>query len=273
LLHFRQMNSLMFLLIVWTVMVTAAELPPSQHRFTVIAHRANHTQAHENTRTAIVAAIEAGVDFAEIDVRRTADGQYVLMHDQTVDRMTDGHGRVQNMTLAQIQALHVRDLKRPQISPDRVPTLPEILALIKGRLNIYLDFKDGDRAAVARAIRDAGVTRQILVYDDVEAVTEWRRVAPDLPLIVSPPDTARTPVKLLEFARKHHVEVLDGSWDGYSREMVASAQAAGIQVWPDIQRGREDGEYFAEVMKPGFSGVQTDHPEELIAWLIQHYLR
>src|SRR5260221_271299 len=95
--------------------------------------------------------------------------------------------RVAELTLAQLQSLHVREVKRPQIPPDRVPTFNEALAAIKGRINLYLDFKAGDLATVARTIREAGVTRQVLVYDDADSMEEWRHVAPELPLIISPP--------------------------------------------------------------------------------------
>jgi glycerophosphoryl diester phosphodiesterase len=239
----------------------------------VIAHRGNHTRAHENTLAALQAAIDAGVDYAEIDVRRTLDGHYVLMHDRTVDRMTDGHGAVKEMPLAAVQALHVRDLRRPKIQSDRVPTFGEVLKLIKGRLNIYLDFKEGDREVVAQAIREAGVANQILVYDGFESVQEWHRVAPELPLIVSPPDEAKTPRQVTEIATTNRIEVLDGSWEGYSQEMVTAAKRAGVKIWPDIQNGHEEGSYFEKVIKLGFTGVQTDHPEELIAWLKEHHKR
>jgi glycerophosphoryl diester phosphodiesterase len=239
----------------------------------VIAHRGDHTHAHENTLTALQHAIDAGVDYAEIDVRRTADEQYVLMHDATVNRMTDGHGAVREMTLAQIRALSVRDRKRPQIPADRIPTFVEALGLIKGRLNIYLDFKDGDRAAVTKLIRDAGVPRQIIVYDEVDSVPEWHRMAPELPVIISPPDNLKDPKQLIEFAKSKGIEILDGNWAQYSREMVEAAKRARVRIWPDIQAGTEDGAYFTKVSALGFSGVQTDHPDELISWLKSRNLR
>jgi|SRR5579859_7925209 len=123
---------LSLLILIGPVLVQAADLPVSRHDFVVIAHRGDHARAHENTLTAIERTIGAGVDYVEIDVRRTADGHYVLMHDSTVDRMTDGHGPVANLTLAQIRSLHVRDLKLPQIPADHVPTFDEALAAIKG---------------------------------------------------------------------------------------------------------------------------------------------
>ena len=250
-----------------------AELPSSPHTFVVIAHRGNHSRAHENTLTALQAAIDAGVDFAEIDVRRTADGHYVLMHDRTVERMTDGHGAVKDLTLAQLQKLRVLDRKRPQIPSDRVATFVEALKLIKGRLNIYLDFKEGDRKAVAGAIREAGVTKQVLVYDGAESISEWRRVAAELPLIISLPDEAKTAQQMLDFATRNRVEVLDGSWEDYSEEKVKAARGTGVRIWPDIQGPHEDGTYFEKVLRMGFSGVQTDHPEELIGWLNEHHMR
>jgi len=253
--------------------IRAADLPRSAHSFVVIAHRGDRLSAHENTLTALRQAADAGIDYVEIDVRRTADGHYVLMHDSTVDRMTDGRGKVSELSLEQIRALKVRDTKRVQIATDRVPTLEEALAAIKGRVHVYLDFKAGDRAAVTKIIRDAGVSRQILVYDEVDSVVEWRRVAPGLPLIVSPPESVKTAAELVKFIKESGVEVLDGSWEFYTREMVVAAQATGAKVWPDIQDGREDAAYFSRVIARGFSGAQSDHPRELIGWLQQQNRR
>jgi glycerophosphoryl diester phosphodiesterase len=244
-----------------------AELPVSRHAFTVIAHRGDHSHAHENTLTSIENAIRAGADYVELDVRRTVDGQYVLMHDGTVDRMTDGHGPVSKLTLQQLQSFHVRDRRRPQIPEDHIPTFNEALSAIKGRVNLYLDFKEGDRREVTKAIREAGVTNQVLVYDGIEAVAEWRRVAPELPLIVSLPDKVNTPEQLASFVSKFGVEVLDGPWKDYSAEMVSAAHKTKARIWPDIQTAQEDSSYFEKIMSLGFTGVQTDHPEELISWL------
>src|SRR5947209_4506366 len=58
----------------------------------VIAHRGEHLSHPENTIAAFQAAVDAGADFFELDVRTTSDGKFVLMHDSTVDRMTNGHG-------------------------------------------------------------------------------------------------------------------------------------------------------------------------------------
>jgi len=254
-------------------LATGAELPKVKHAFVVIAHRGDHEHAHENTLTAFRHAIEAGVDYVEIDVRRTADGQYILMHDGTVDRMTTGHGSVSKLTLAEVRSVRVRDLERPQIPPDTVPTFSETLKLCKGRINIYLDFKAGDRAVVAKMIEDSGMLDQVIVYDDAASAKDWHRLQPKLPLIVSPPDAVNDAKSLLDFAAREKIEILDGSWESYTKEQVQAGAKANIAVWPDIQDGNENEAYFQKVCALGFKGVQTDHPEELMAWLKSKNLR
>ena len=71
----------------------------------IASHRGGGATAPENTLPAISAALGAGFDYVEVDVALTADRQPVLMHDATVDRTTDGHGRLSSLTLAEVRAL------------------------------------------------------------------------------------------------------------------------------------------------------------------------
>ena len=74
----------------------------------IASHRGGGATAPENTLPAISAALAAGFDYVEVDVALTADRQPVLMHDATVDRTTDGHGRLSSLTLAQVQGAGCR---------------------------------------------------------------------------------------------------------------------------------------------------------------------
>src|ERR1700683_1897805 len=106
------------------------------------AHRGEHAHHPENSLPAIQGAIDAGIDFVELDVRTTSDGQLVLMHDPTVDRMTDGKGKVKDMTLAEIKKLDLGVRFPGQFPNLRVPTFDEVLELCKGKIGIYVDTKD-----------------------------------------------------------------------------------------------------------------------------------
>ena len=252
----------------WMTPAFAAALPVSSRVFTVIAHRGNHASAHENTIRAIELAVAIGADYVEIDVRRTRDGHHVLMHDATVDRCTDGHGALAGLTLAEVRDLWVRDPARPRLTADRVPTLREAFGACRGRIHVYLDFKDGDRAQVIQEIQEAGMSRRVLVYCRPVDIPRWRALEPALPLIVSPPrELAAAPGPLVDWIRRNRVEVLDGDWISYTRASVEAAEKVGAKVWPDIQDMEENPEAWEKVMAVGFSGAQTDKPSELLAWL------
>src|SRR5262249_10137449 len=82
-----------------------APLPPLKHPIAVIAHRAGRALSPENTLAAIRKAISLGVDYVELDIRAAKDGPLVIMHDGSVDRTTNGQGKVKELTLAEIRAL------------------------------------------------------------------------------------------------------------------------------------------------------------------------
>src|ERR1700681_2639585 len=91
----------------------------------VISHRGEHLAQPENTLPAFQAAIDAGADFFELDVRTTTDRRLMLMHDRTVDRTTNGKGVVREMTLDQIRALDAGAKSGPQFAGIKPPTFEE----------------------------------------------------------------------------------------------------------------------------------------------------
>ena len=106
----------------------------------VWAHRGASDHAPENTLPAFELALEQGADGVEFDVQLSKDGAVVLVHDDTLDRTTDGHGRVVDHTLAELQQLDARNGMN-HYAPTRIPTLDEVLTLLapeRARVNIEL---------------------------------------------------------------------------------------------------------------------------------------
>ena len=93
------------------------------HKFIVIAHRGDHTNAPENTIVAYKNAIKIGADFIEVDLRTTKDSQLVVMHDATINRITGINGSIQNMTFDSLRKLEVRESKHPEWGNHVIPTL------------------------------------------------------------------------------------------------------------------------------------------------------
>ncbi|MEZ4267220.1 MAG: glycerophosphodiester phosphodiesterase family protein [Myxococcota bacterium] len=137
----------------------ACALPPSpgatQFRGAIFAHRAQTggaAPAPENTLAAIRAAAQAGVRAVEVDVRLSADGRAVLMHDDTLDRTTDGAGPVSERTLADLRALSA-DAGIADYAGEPVPTLDEAVALARALgLWLELDVKNVETSVVAEEI-------------------------------------------------------------------------------------------------------------------------
>lgn len=111
---------------------------PYSRSVLVVAHRGDWKTAPENSIKSIESCIEMGVDIVEVDVQKTKDNHLILMHDYSVNRTTDGRGRVSNLTLAQIKKLRLKRFDGTTTN-ERVPTLEEALLTIKGKCMINLD--------------------------------------------------------------------------------------------------------------------------------------
>ena len=240
-------------------------LPASKNKLVVIAHRGDHVNVPENTVASIKEAIRHGADYVELDLRTTKDGFLVLNHDATVDRMTNGSGKVEELTWAELKKLKVADKGKPDQKPQRIPLFEEALKACKNKINVYLDFKEASAEEAYRQIQAAGMEKQVVVYiNKIPQYKEWRKVAPRVPLMTSLLDDIKTKDQLSFFLDQVKIEVLDNVADA---EMLEATRAAGVAVWLDVQDRNEGPESWEPVIKKGVQGLQTDHPEDLVNYL------
>lgn len=132
----------------------------------VASHRACWEKASENALEGIRACIADGIDMVEIDVRTTRDGALVLMHDETVDRTTDGRGAVADLTLAQIARLRLRDHgggPGDALTHRRVPTFTQALSEIRDRVLMNIDVKAAGLDRIITAVVAAHATRDVVL--------------------------------------------------------------------------------------------------------------
>jgi glycerophosphoryl diester phosphodiesterase len=128
----------------------------------IIAHRGASGHAPENTMAAFHLAMDQQADGFELDVMLTKDGQVVVIHDDTVDRTTDGSGRVKDMTLAELQALDASN-------GEKIPTLQEVLDEFGGRCLINIELKnysspfDPLPVVVANRLKDADLDDSVII--------------------------------------------------------------------------------------------------------------
>ena len=143
----------------------------------VTSHAACKGHAPENTLAGIEQAIRLGADAIEIDVHTTSDGIPVLIHDETVDRTTDGSGNIEQMTFDAVRKLDAGARQfAPKFKGAQIPTLAEVIALTKGKVLLQIEVKQaGIEEAVARVVRDAGAIGDCEVHSFAPSVVQAMR--------------------------------------------------------------------------------------------------
>jgi len=252
----------MALLLVWCTTLTAAD------RIVVIAHRGEHRAHPENTLPAFQAAIDAGADYFELDVRTTADGRLVLMHDAKVDRTTNGSGAVREMTFDQIRALDAGAKFNPQFTGTRVPSFEEALALAHGKIGVYVDSKDIAPADLAAALTKADMLNSVVIYGGAGFLKKVQALGPSLK-VMPEAYSAATLEKLLADL-KLRVAAFDAG--DFKDDAIAVAKHAAVDIFVDRLGSADNPSAWQDAVDRGAAGIQTDRPAELVEYLRAHKL-
>lgn len=226
----------------------------------VVCHRGAHEDRPENTLAAYQRAIDLGADFVEIDTRTTKDGEIVSVHNGTVDSYTkDAKGKVEDFTLAELKAMDIGSRVDPKWKNERIPTFDEILALCKGKIGIYLDLKAADPAVLLKKIQEHGMEKSVIWYCEPEQHHFIKKACADCISMPDPGPESNLAAIIQEFQPK----VIASVWDEFSATFVTTCHAAGAIVVVD----ESDPTCWESLVAWGTDGIQTDHPEKLIAWL------
>jgi glycerophosphoryl diester phosphodiesterase len=148
------------------------ETPPAlMTRPLIIAHRGFSGRYPENTLASVRAALQVGVDFVEIDVQETADGELIVFHDYGLRRLCRVRGRVRDKTLTEIHRLN------PQ-----VPTLRQVLSICRGRARVLIEIKRADPCKVSAVIRETRMESEVVVFSlSIRRMKEIAAVNPRIP--------------------------------------------------------------------------------------------
>ncbi|CAG2086273.1 glycerophosphodiester phosphodiesterase family protein [Xanthomonas euroxanthea] len=265
----------------------------------VVAHRGCHApapehgftdSAPENSLAALERCIAIGADVMETDVRRAADGTLVMLHDATVDRTTDGTGKLSELTLADLQKLRLRSDEggaQAPLTDQRVVTLEQMLAASKGHILLNLDVKDAIYVQVVDAVARAGMQHQVIVKAEagiatppLAAMLPFDKVyffpilinahgTADLAAIATaqtrnahpaafelPRMTAAQLPALAAVSKAHKVRLMVNSlWDGFIAGYGGDADAV-----------RDPDKVWGRLYRDGVSIIQTDAPEALLRY-------
>jgi glycerophosphoryl diester phosphodiesterase len=248
---------------------------PASDQILVVAHRALHTFYPENSLAAVRQAIDSGLDMIEIDVRRTKDGVLVLMHDEKVDRTTDGSGRISDLSYMQVQQLSLKKNSADSLI-HRVPTLLEVLQLTKNHILVDLDIKAAPLAELVALVRKTGTMDQVLFFQHYNA-THDSLLAIDSTLMITP--RADTAEDVLNFIAKYHPVSVQIPPEIATPALVRQMKEAGCAVWINAlgaaDRLAEKGETetaFRPLIEKGANLIQGDQPLLLSVYLSSKHL-
>jgi len=238
--------------------------------FMAIAHRGASSYAPENTFAAFDLAIEMGARHLELDVHFSSDGHLVVIHDDTVDRTTDGSGPVTSRSLAALTALDAGAWFDPRFKGERIPTLGAVLERYWGA-HLHVELKGHSAGLAQRAvdmIRSSGIATNVTITSFQKAkLEETRAYAPELPTggLVGEVSDA-----VVAQARAMGLTQLCPRAGAVTPELVSRLHAEGLVVraW-----GVATEDLMRQVVTAGADGMTVNFPDKLLAYLATPGLR
>lgn len=270
---------------------------PESDDIIVIGHRACWAGGlPENSIGAINRCIDAGVHMVELDVRQTADGELVLLHDQTLERTTNGHGDIAKKTLAELKSLRLKNRAGgddTKLTDEQIPTLAEALKAVKGKVLVNLDLKQDIFDDAISVITQEGVEDHILmkmrVHADDPSLIDASFLGQTMfmPIIaqcvVGKPDDICSETlseAISEFKPYDPVAIeIVFQEEAFMIEGADDIKNAGLRLWVNtLQKHHAAGhmdamakenpeDHWGHLISLGADMIQTDEPEALLEYL------
>ncbi|ALC85419.1 glycerophosphodiester phosphodiesterase [Bacillus sp. FJAT-22090] len=232
-----------------------------------VAHRGATGYAPENTIAAFDLAVDMKADYIEIDVQRSKDGELVLIHDTTVDRTTDGTGKVGDLTFEQLRSLDAGSWKGEQFAGEPIPTFEEILDRYHGKIGILIELKapelyPGIEEQVAEVLKERNLDKpqneKIIIQSfNFESVKRVDQLLPKVPVGVLTSNRADTTLEALqEFST--YADWFNPSYGIVTEELVNQVHSQGMQIGSWTVRSQEAADFLFEM---GVDAIISDYPD------------
>ncbi len=231
----------------------------------VIAHRGASGNAPENTLAAFRKAVALGATFIETDLQLSRDAHFVAIHDETVNRTTNGQGAVHGMTLTELRRLDAGSWFGSEFAGERIPTLEEILEFSKKNdVVFYLEIKPGGswggEHALIGSLRESGeIPRVVVISFDAAIVLNLRKIEPTLMTGLLYDGQIETPMDKAVAIGARQLLVRG---DLVTPALLAEARKKDLQVvcWTVNHPA-----HMRMLAAAGVDGIMSDYPDRLAA--------
>ena len=242
----------------WVVTAVAA-----QNSIDIVVHRGANALAPENTWPSAEAALQYGAKWIEVDVRKSKDGVLFNLHDETLDRTTNGKGLLSDMLSNDVRKLDAGSWFGPQFAGLHVPTIAEMLDSLQGRANVFFDVKRGTPiTTLVNLVREKGFAeKSFFWFGDEGMLREFIALAPEMKIKVNASDIDR--LKYWQsICKPSFVEIAP---EKITNKFRSYCHRNGILVMAACQE--DDTSQFQQVVDKKADLVNLDRPEEFLPLL------
>ena len=223
----------------------------------VIGHRGARGHVAENTLASIEKAMELRVDGVEIDVFRCATGELVVFHDKTLEKLTDGVGYIEQMTLDSIKQFRV-------LGKEPIPTLNEVMDLIDGKIQLNIELKGTQTAILTSELLVLYFKESNWKPEDIFISSfDWNeldvfyQVNKEVAIAVLTEDD---PLDAIPIGQRLSAFAINPNFKSLTQKNIKKIQDAGFKVYPWTVNEPED---IKKMIKIGVDAVITDYPERI----------
>ncbi len=222
----------------------------------IIGHRGACGHTTENTISSVKKSLEIGVDAIEIDVRKTADNKVILMHDYTIDRTTNGTGKVADLTLEQIESYQTEDNQK-------VPTLEAVLNLVNKQAIVDIEIKDNDVIPYLCTIvsdylkKDWTSSNFIISSFDLIALRNFYKIEPTINLMAIIANATENWLHILE---EIPITMIAAPHDSIYQDFVEEAHENELEVIAYTVNTEEEIKRMFDLC---VDGIISDYPDRI----------
>jgi len=235
----------------------------------ICAHRGASYYEPENTLRAFRRALEMGADRIEVDVRLTADGHIIALHDETVDRTTNGSGYARDMTLEEIRRLDAG-------KGERIPTLKEIIDLVRGRADLLIDVKDhGMEDKLAETILNEDFIGDVVFISSPNVIRRLKEICNEFQICPPYRFIADDPIDM-NAVKRLKADWVFMRWMKINRRLISLLHKSGVRIFASIPDDVEAEEFDAiagDLYEMGVDELVTGRPDLAYAYISRRRMK
>ena len=247
---------------IWTCSSSVNALPWN------IAHRGGAKLAPENSLAAFRQAIEIGADGFELDVHLTRDGDLAVIHDERLERTTNGKGRVRDHTMAELSQLDCGSWFHPKFRDERLPSLAQALAVGGARARYFVEIKhpheqryEGiEERLVTQLERSGKMDQTVVISFDQRSLEILHRLKPALATCYLAGDLGGENARLGELKERLGITFVGPYFKALSEALAGDARQHGLKISPWTVNGEDDMKSLIDL---GVDSITTDRPDLL----------